>query len=517
MAIRVDTVRRVAPLLFVLGFLGPLGLLGVAGPVAAQAGGSEGAQAAATATVERTLYLMGTRAELRVEATDRAAALAASEAAVQALEASEARLSTWAAPAPGGPAGELARLNRAPVGEPIALSPRLADELRRAEDCRRATGGAFDPGVGALVAAWGLRDGGRVPTTAEISRALEADGGDLELDSTPRGVVAVRRAGGLVLDEGAWGKGAGLDSALAALDADPTVLAADLDLGGQVAVLRRSSGAGATASTGPPSRAADLADLAVLAVLDLADPRDRERVVARIEIPSGSVATSGNSERGLVVDGRRIGHLLDPRTGRPAPDFGSLTVWAPTALEADCLATGLYVLGPDAALAWAEAHPGIEVVVARAEGDGVILEATPGIEPKLEILAGNAEVVSGRGRPFPPGGRERDRGIGGRSRTSFAPGRGCRDEGGSRGREVRGCGGSEPLLSRGPWRSRQRAVPRTPRGLSSAQLRSIPAHDCTTERGTTAVARRRIRAGTAALGARRPGVERRAGRRPGDG
>ena len=90
----------------------------------------------------------------------------------------------------------------------------------------------------------------------------------------------------------------------------------------------------------------------------LADPRDRQRAVARIEIPSGSVATSGNSERGVVVDGRRIGHLLDPRTGRPAPDFGSLTVWAPTALEADCLATGLYVLGPEAALAWAERHPG---------------------------------------------------------------------------------------------------------------------------------------------------------------
>lgn len=350
--------------------------------------------------VERTVFLMGTRADLRVTAEDRAAALAASERAVRTLEETAERLSTWGDPGSGGPAGELARLNRAPVGEPMTLSPRLADELRRADACRRATGGAFDPVVGTLVAAWGLRGEGRVPAPEEIDRALESDGSDLELVDTPSGVAAIRRSAGVALDEGAWGKGAGLDAALAVLAADPTVLAADLDLGGQVAVLRRQGGGGVAATSGTPGRADGPA------IVDLADPRERDRVVARIEIPSGSVATSGNSERGLEVDGRRIGHLLDPRTGRPAPDFGSLTVWAPTALEADCLATGLYVLGPDAALAWAEAHPGIEVIVARMTDEGgVTLEATPAIEPKLEILFG----------------RERDRDVIGRRSDDVSP------------------------------------------------------------------------------------------------
>jgi len=66
---------------------------------------------------------MGTEATVRVEASDREAALAASEAAVRALEAAEARLSTWTDDS------ELARLNLAPVGEPVALSPELAAEL----------------------------------------------------------------------------------------------------------------------------------------------------------------------------------------------------------------------------------------------------------------------------------------------------------------------------------------------------------------------------------------------------
>ena len=85
---------------------------------------------------------MGTRLDLTVEAPDRAIALAASEKAVGALEAAEARLSTWRED------GELARFNRSPVGAPFALSPALAAELQSARQCWEETGGAFDPTVG---------------------------------------------------------------------------------------------------------------------------------------------------------------------------------------------------------------------------------------------------------------------------------------------------------------------------------------------------------------------------------
>ena len=54
-------------------------------------------------------------------------------------------------------------------------------------------------------------------------------------------------------------------------------------------------------------------------------------------------------ERGLTVRGRRVGHLLNPRTGRPAPDFGSATAIAPSGLVADILSTAFFVLGPERA------------------------------------------------------------------------------------------------------------------------------------------------------------------------
>lgn len=328
-------------------------------------------EAVEPATVERRIALMGTRLQLRVDAADRTAALRASERAMRALETTESRLSTWR------PDTELARLNRAAPGEPVALSPELAAELEAAEACWRETSGAFDPALGALAAAWGLRTGGREPSENERRRAVAATGLDgLELQrATPEDPPrAVRHREGLVLDEGGFGKGAGLRAALTALEATEATSAA-LDLGGQWAFWTLSDEGLHEHLAGEPGwRVA------------VAHPRDRQRAVVVITVDGGSVATSGNSER--------AGHLLDPRDGRPATDFGSLTVWTSDPLRADCLSTGLYVLGPDAALAWAERHPGVEVLVLTVNGGGanegeerLTAQATPGLEHRLEPLA----------------------------------------------------------------------------------------------------------------------------------
>jgi FAD:protein FMN transferase len=314
--------------------------------------------------VERRVILMGTALDLAVEAPDRARALAASEKAVTAVAAAEARLSTWREDT------ELARLNRSPVGQPMRLSPRLFAELTAAFRCAEETGGAFDPLVGPLVEAWGLRRGGRMPTPSERAAAVAAartDGVRLAEGN------AVRLRADAVLEEGGWGKGAGLSDALAALAADPVVSRATLDLGGQVAVLARD----------------EQDDQHDAWTVPVADPRRRDRRIAELRIDGGSVATSGDSERGIVAGGRRLGHILDPRNGEPAPDFGSLTVWAGDPLTADCLSTGLYVLGPEGALSWATGHPGVEVLVLRRSllrQGGIEALATPGLAGRLNTL-----------------------------------------------------------------------------------------------------------------------------------
>jgi thiamine biosynthesis lipoprotein ApbE len=72
-------------------------------------------------------------------------------------------------------------------------------------------------------------------------------------------------------------------------------------------------------------------------------------------------------------------------------DFGSLAVWTADATAADCLSTGLYVLGPERALDWAAAHPGVEVIVLEITGASVRVRASPGWRGRLEPLVPGLE------------------------------------------------------------------------------------------------------------------------------
>lgn len=315
------------------------------------------------AAIERHLSMMGTSLEIRVEALDREQALIASEGAVTAIEAAERRLSTWREDS------ELARLNRAPAGQTVRLSPALAADLSAARSCWEQTKGAFDPSVGRLVRAWGLRQGGRRPGPEELEKAVAATGLE-RLRLAPDG-AALREREDLILEEGGFGKGAGLADALKVLGEQPGVTRALLNLGGQVAVLGRAEERWA---------------------IPVADPLVRDRPVVALMIDRGSVSTSGNSERGIIVEGEHLGHILDPHSGRPAPDFGSLTVWTADALLADCLSTGLYVMGPEAALGWAAEHPGIEVLVLQPRRERVRALASAGLAGKLEVLGNNVDV-----------------------------------------------------------------------------------------------------------------------------
>jgi thiamine biosynthesis lipoprotein len=351
--------------------------------------------------VERSAFLMGTRLEMVVEGETRESAVAASEAALRALEAAEARLSTWT------DTSELAALNRQPAGSELAVSPDLWRELAAAAACSASTEGGFDPSVGPLLEVWGVRDGGRVPEAAEIERARAAVGiAGLELFP---GGTAARRRPELRLEEGGFGKGAGLDRALEAVAATGGATHAYLDLGGQVALWSA------------PAADAKLAPPAAIEV-GIADPARRDDAVIAIAVESGSISTTGNSERGLVVDGRRLSHVLDPRTGVPAAEMGSVTVWARTALEADCLSTGLYVLGVDGIARFSAEHPDVGVLVLREGREngrrvalvsaslvGRVTAMVSDLEVKVLIPAGSGqEKPSSRSRTR-PGDRGRTR------------------------------------------------------------------------------------------------------------
>jgi len=322
------------------------------------------------ATVERRVQSMGTTLDLVVHAKYRERALDASEAALSEVERVEALLTTWR------PGGELARVDAAPTGKPVAVSAELVETLALVFAWVPRTQGAFDPTVLPLVRAWGLREKGRIPTPPELEAARSAVGtAHFRVDVPGRTVTRLSEDAGI--DEGAWGKGYGLDRAAGAL-AEAGIRSALLDLGGQVFAVGSDTGE-------RPWR------------VPVADPRDRERTVVELGLTGGSASTSGDSERFREVGGRRVGHLLDPHTGEPARDFGSVTVVAPTGFVADVLSTAFFVLGPEKGLAVSEMlrREGVEqeVLFLVVRADHLEAAASPGLSNL--VLAADPRAVRG--------------------------------------------------------------------------------------------------------------------------
>ena len=284
------------------------------------AGASLQAEAVATRVVKRDVYLMGTRATLVASAASRSVAVESLDQMLETLERAEEELSTWR------PASMLSRLNRQPVDEAWEAPEWLCEVLGELASWNRWTEGAFDPAIGSLIEAWDLRGDGRELSRAAGAAAHARTG--LRHFRVRVFPCSVTRLVDATIDAGAFGKGLALDR-VAALGRPGLV-----DLGGQVAVFDRAPGGGWPVT--------------------IAHPQHRELPVVKLHLTSGSLAVSGGSERDRWVGGERLGHIVDPRSGKPISRPISVAVWHERAMVADVLATALYVMGDGEGIGWAE-------------------------------------------------------------------------------------------------------------------------------------------------------------------
>lgn len=288
-------------------------LIGCAGLAAA---GATAAAGGGGGRVARTRYAMGTLLEIEALAPDGDSAEAGVAAAFRAVEEVERRLSNWREDS------ELSVANRSAALRPAPLSAATYRSLFRALSFARETDGTFDPTVGGARIGW------------ENAR----------LDPNVRTLFFARPGG--AIDSGGFGKGEGLDHALAAL-ARHGVTAARLNFGGQISL------------SGTATRTARRRRLCEVSV---AEPREgSSRELGRFSPGDGSVSTSSQAER--------PGHIRDPRTGGAASFRGSVTVVADTGFAADALSTALFVIGPEAGLDFADRR-GIAALYVVPRGEG---------------------------------------------------------------------------------------------------------------------------------------------------
>lgn len=311
------------------------------------AGGSvsdtEGPRGAHAAVLEREQLRMGTRLRMKLRGDTQATLEQASTRAFEEVGRLEGILSGWRADS------ELSAFNRAATSAEIPLSEDLFFAFDAAQRVSRQTRGAFDPTVEPLVRAWDLRGSGRLPDEGALVASLAAVGYDgLRLDAGNRTASLSRGDAGV--DLGGIGKGYALDRIRSILG-EHGVTSALVDFGGAILAHGEAE----------PDVPWDVA---------IADPEHRERSIARVRVRNAAISTSGQSERSVEAGSTRVGHILDPRTGRPVPAWGSVTVIGASATDSDGLSTALFVMGPEQARAWSEAQDDVAVILAETLAAG---------------------------------------------------------------------------------------------------------------------------------------------------
>lgn len=265
------------------------------------------------------------------------------------------------------PDSELCRINREAGQGPIAVEPGLFELLRQARQYSQETEGATDITSTPLWELWGFaRREGQIPNDAQIAEALKSVGWQsLELDPQARTVRFLKPA--MRLNLGSVGKGYALDRCAEKLADDG--IHDFLIHGGQSSVLAR--GAQAVTRGAPPDRADCW-------MVGIRHPLRPDRRLGEVRLRDRALGTSGSQAQSFWHSGRRYGHILDPRTGRPASHVLSATVVAPSALVADLLSTAFYVMEPESSLEYCRKRPelGIVLVVpARRAGGFEVLSA----------------------------------------------------------------------------------------------------------------------------------------------
>jgi thiamine biosynthesis lipoprotein len=252
---------------------------------------------------------------------------------------------------------EVSRLNARAAQEPVVVEEQLFQLLARAQQLHQATQGAFDIAVGALIKTWGFyRRQGRVPTETERIDALEQCGmRHVRLDPERRSVSF--GTPGVEINLGSIGKGYSLDHVLRLLRRQWQVKNL-LIHGGHSSVLAQGSEPGSRRGWS----------------VGLLDPDDPGKRLTVLRLRNRGLGASAATYQHFVHEGRKLGHILDPRTGWPAEGLRLAAVTAPTAAEADALATAFFVMGIEAARVYCEAHPQIgAVLLPRDDADAQLI------------------------------------------------------------------------------------------------------------------------------------------------
>jgi thiamine biosynthesis lipoprotein len=257
------------------------------------------------------------------------------------------------------PTSEVSRINQNAGGTAIEISPETMDALKHAITFCDMTGGALDITIGPLLKLWGFgKDdvglSAAEPAAEEIRKAkLLVDYHALELAEQATADGKMERTArlakkGMWIDAGSFSKGFVADKAMTILKKRGIRNALVIGGGTVCAMGHKPDGS--------------------LWQVGIQHPRKPGGLMTVVSLRDSSISTSGDYEIYYEKKGKRRTHIIDPRTGTPVPRLQSVSVIAPDGMNSDGLDTGLFVLGPEKAIALVNSLKGVEALIVSEGG-----------------------------------------------------------------------------------------------------------------------------------------------------
>ncbi|MBM3788358.1 MAG: FAD:protein FMN transferase [Acidobacteria bacterium] len=277
---------------------------------------------------ESSVDAMGSTFSIAAWGRDRDSLAATVESALEEARRLDRVLSNYR------PESEWSQINKSASSRDVTVSQELFDLLAACVSYSQRSEGAFDITVGPLMRIWGFYKGsGHLPHRAQVRTALARTGyKNIVLNATNR---TVRFAiDGLEIDPGGIGKGYAVDK-----------MAAMLQTAGVPAALINAGGSSIYAAGAPPDEPRGWQVL-------IRDPKNATKTAAAVYLKNQSMSTSGSYEKFFRAGKRTYSHIMDPRTGYPAPGMYSVSVVSPRALDSEAWTKPVYIHGRQ----WAANH-----------------------------------------------------------------------------------------------------------------------------------------------------------------
>ncbi len=257
--------------------------------------------------------------------------------------------------------GDVFRINQSAGNEWVEVSPETLHVIKKSIDISERSEGGFDITVGPLIELWQrARAKGYPPSEEDLKKSLDLV--SFRNILIHQGGKIFLKKGEMSIDLGGIAKGYAVDKAFEVLK-NLGYKNLIVNIGGDL----RAGGL----KWGQPW------------TIGIQNPRIPEKIMAKISIGEGAMATSGDYEKYFIYEGKRYHHLLNPKNGLPAEACQSVTILSKEGMISDALSTAVFVLGPEKGYSLCQRIGGMECLIVDQEGKIIL---SPGLKDRFSFM-----------------------------------------------------------------------------------------------------------------------------------